>query len=206
MPSGRLLTGRLPSGGGRWGCRKGAGEHDGQVIAVALACCWARTVRCNKTRVCGEHRGAFQRSNATHRAAHWAEGIQKRQNSAIYPPKPTVEDSVSACVAVRQIGAGEHPTRTSRRSNGRLRQRPRVWSCPWMPIPGGHLRQDAQPPPQTAPRVPPEGRWALYARLHRPNPRGGVNRITARSPAYRPPLCPQQATFRGRDPEPTFGR
>ncbi len=37
MPSIRILPGRLLSGGGRWGRRKGAGEHDGLVIAVALA-------------------------------------------------------------------------------------------------------------------------------------------------------------------------
>ena len=37
MPSTRILPGRLPSGRGGWGRRKGAGEHDSLVIAVALA-------------------------------------------------------------------------------------------------------------------------------------------------------------------------
>ncbi len=32
-----ILPGRLPSGRGRWGRRKDAGEHDDLVIAVALA-------------------------------------------------------------------------------------------------------------------------------------------------------------------------
>ncbi len=73
------------------------------VIAVALA----RTVRCNKTRVCGEHRGAFQRSNTTHCATRWAESVQKRLNPAIFPLIFTDAASVSACFAVRQNGAGE---------------------------------------------------------------------------------------------------
>ncbi len=69
---------------------------------------WARTLRRNKTRVCGEHRGAFQRSNTTHCATRRAEGVQKWQKTAIYPPKATVARSVSACFAVRHNGAGEH--------------------------------------------------------------------------------------------------
>ena len=74
------------------------------MIAVALA----RTVRCNKTRACGEHRGALQRANTTHSATRGAEGVQKWRALAIYPPKPTVGCSVSACFAVRYNGAGEH--------------------------------------------------------------------------------------------------
>ncbi len=69
---------------------------------------WARTLRRNKMRACRKHRGVFRRSNATHRATQWVIGVLKWWKSAIYPPKPTVEESVSACFAVRQNGAGEH--------------------------------------------------------------------------------------------------
>ncbi len=50
----------------------------------------------------------IERSNTTHGATRWAEGVQRWRKSAVYPPKPTVAVSVSACFAVRQIGAGEH--------------------------------------------------------------------------------------------------
>ncbi len=50
----------------------------------------------------------IERANTTHRATHWTKGVQKWRKPAIYPPKPTVEKSVSACFAVRQNGAGEH--------------------------------------------------------------------------------------------------
>jgi len=69
---------------------------------------WARTLRRNKMRACRKHRGAFRRSNATHRATHWAEGVRKWPESAVYSPEPTVAISVSACFAVRYNGAGEH--------------------------------------------------------------------------------------------------
>ncbi len=47
----------------------------------------------------------FSTANATHHATLWAEGVQKRRKSAIYPPKPTVVGSVSACFAVRHNGS-----------------------------------------------------------------------------------------------------
>ncbi len=50
----------------------------------------------------------IEQAITTRRATHWAEGVQKWRKTAIYPPKPTVARSVSACFAVRQIGAGEH--------------------------------------------------------------------------------------------------
>ena len=65
---------------------------------------WARTLRRNKMRACRKHRGAFRRSNATHRATHWAEGVQKWRELAIYPTKATVGRSVSECFAVRYNG------------------------------------------------------------------------------------------------------
>ena len=40
MPNIRILPGRRPSGGGGWGRRTGAGEHDDLVIATALATSW----------------------------------------------------------------------------------------------------------------------------------------------------------------------
>ncbi len=40
MPSTPVLPGKLPSGVGGWGRRKGAGEHDDLVIATALATWW----------------------------------------------------------------------------------------------------------------------------------------------------------------------
>ncbi len=63
------------------------------------------TVRRNNTRACGEQRGAFQRSNATHCATRWAKGVQKWREPAIYPPKPTVEVSVFGIIAVRHNDA-----------------------------------------------------------------------------------------------------
>ncbi len=47
-------------------------------------------------------------SNTTHRATHRAEGVQKWREPAVFPPKATVDYSVSACFAVRHIGASVH--------------------------------------------------------------------------------------------------
>ncbi len=50
----------------------------------------------------------IERANTTHLATRRTKGVQKWLEPAIYPPKPTVELSVSARFAVRQNGAGEH--------------------------------------------------------------------------------------------------
>ncbi len=68
----------------------------------------ARTVRCNKTRARGERGGGVEQAITTHLATQWAKGVQKWRKPAIYPPKPTVAWSVSACFAVQRKGAGEH--------------------------------------------------------------------------------------------------
>ena len=47
-------------------------------------------------------------SNTTHRATHRAEGVQKWREPAVFPPKATVNYSVSTFFAARQNGAGEH--------------------------------------------------------------------------------------------------
>ncbi len=115
----------------------------------------ARTVRRNKTRAVRRATGGVKGTNTTHCATRWAEGAQKWRKSTIYPPKPTVDWSVSACFAVRQNGAGEPDDLVMAAA-----------------LAGESLK--SQPDPDFTP----EQRGDLYARCHRPHPDGGMNQIT----------------------------
>ncbi len=62
----------------------------------------------NKTRAYQKAPRGIKRANATRHATRWAKDVQKWREPTIYPPKPTVDESVSAYGAARYIGAGEH--------------------------------------------------------------------------------------------------